>query len=245
MSYTQPIGYRLAGAVNLPALSRALERGGWDLWRAEVTRALATVCLAALQEGEDAAYARLSHGQISRVDLRFSAAVRGALVCRAAEFLDRGHALMAHRTTIPMPPELDLRCRAQFMDDLGDPDGTWTYVLFGTQHLRLVEAFEQVEGLERYPVDLPGVTTPSDPERAAVWERVLAPFGRSQPLAVSAPDPEVLFDVFESLTPGNEDVDLEAAGRVTVTGTLAQLALMAPHLDPAVVSERVLSRPEE
>ncbi len=52
---------------------------------------------------------------------------------------------------------------------------------------------------------------------------MLAPFGRSTPLQVSAPEPQVLFDLFESLQHHDGDTALAAAGKVTVSAVIDEL----------------------
>lgn len=98
MSYSQPTGYRMPASVSLPSVSRALERFGWPVWRVETVRALAAVAIDLLNSSDDrdTVYKRLSHGQISEVDLVISTTTERGLLHRAAEFLDVAHGIM-HR----------------------------------------------------------------------------------------------------------------------------------------------------
>ncbi|WP_298889611.1 hypothetical protein [uncultured Serinicoccus sp.] len=222
MPYSQPRGYRLSSSISLPHVTRRLELLGWPLWRAEVVSTLATVCHEVVATGDpDGVYGRLSHDQVSRADLPLSSMHRNSVIAQAAEFIDVAHGVLALPAARPLSPALDLRCRAQFMDDPEDPTGPWTYVLFGTQREVLQAAFADMDGVEAYPVD-----TAPDPDadalaRAAVWERVLAPYARFTPLSVSAPEPQVLFDVIESQDSGPEaDGRLVAQGKVTISAVV-------------------------
>ncbi|WP_298751355.1 hypothetical protein [uncultured Serinicoccus sp.] len=234
----------MPSSVSLPHVTRRLELLGWPLWRAEVVSTLATVCHEVLSTDDpDDVYARLSHDQVTRADLTLSAAHRNSLIAQAAEFIDVAHGLMAMPSARPVSPALDLRCRAQFMDDPDHPGGPWTYVLFGTQMAVLHAAFADMDGIEAYPVDGGGAADPEGEERAAVWDRVLAPYARFTPLSVSAPEPQVLFDVIESEDAGAEGDDaLAAQGKVTVSAVVEASARLGtgPQAD---VRERLLSPP--
>lgn len=232
MTYSQPKGYRLPATVSLPSLSRALERFGWPLWRVEVVRAVATVCvdLLAHPTERDAVFRKWSHDQVSEADMTLSHVNNGGLLYRAAEFIDAGHSLMHGMSALPLPFRIDLRCRAQLMDDRYDPERRWTYVLFGTEHARLEDAFLALRGIEEFPLTLPGeimVDHEPDPgwsDRAVVWDRVLEPYSRSNPLAISAPEPQVLFDIADSLYHPDRDQENEMLGKTTVTAVVAEVS---------------------
>lgn len=222
MTYSQPRGYRIPSLASLPALSRKLELLGWPTWRAEVVSTVASLCHEVMVT-EDAAgvFARHSRDQVGPEDLPLSAGEEGTLVLQVAEFVDVAHGLMAMPSARPLSPTLDLRCRAQFMDDPADPGGPWTYVLFGTQRAALESAFLDMDGVEAYPVEPLGEDDAADVARAEVWDRVLAPYARFTPLSVSAPEPQVLFDIAESRAQGPEaDEALAAEGKVTITAVV-------------------------
>ena len=231
MTYSQPIGHRLPSQIGLTSLSRALERFGWPVWRVEVVRAVASVVIEMMEPSADTEEVcrRLSNGQVGADDLVLSRARDSGVLLRSAEFLDVAHGLLHRPSAMPLPPTLDLRCRAQFMDDTGDPDRAWTYVLFGTEHDRLEQAFVHLRGCQAYPLatfDDPPPAGDEDAdwhERATVWHRVLAPYRRSTPLQISAPEPQVLFDLFESLQQQDGDAELAAAGKVTVSAVIDEL----------------------
>ena len=222
MPYSQPRGYRLPSSVSLPYVTRKLELLGWPLWRGEVISTLAAVCHEVLATGDpDDVYGRLSHGQVTRADLPLSARHRDSLIAQAAEFIDVAHGVVALPSARPLSPALDLRCRAQFMDDPEDPAGPWTYVLFGTQRQVLHAAFADMDGVEAYPVEDGPHQDRDAPDRAVVWGRVLAPYVRFTPLSVSAPEPQVLFDVIESQDLGPDaDAMLRAEGKVTISAVV-------------------------
>ena len=100
---------------------------------------------------------------------------------------------------------------------------------FGTEHDRLEQAFVHLRGCQAYPLatfDDPPPAGDEDTdwhERATVWHRVLAPYRRSTPLQISAPEPQVLFDLFESLQHHDGDAELAAAGKVTVSAVIDEL----------------------
>lgn len=229
MTYSQPTGYRLSTGTSLTSVSRALERFGWPLWQDEIVRAVAsiTVELLASRDDRESVYQRLSHHQITESDLVVSEANHLGLLFRAAEFLDVGHGLMHRSSALPLPPRLDLRCRAQFMDDPLDADRRWTYVLFGTEHERLERVFMQLRGIEAYPLSAstdPVVDAePDASSRAEVWDRVLAPYVRFSPISISAPELQVSFDLAESTQHPDRDAELAAEGKTTVTAAVAQV----------------------
>lgn len=246
MTYSQPRGYRLSTGTSLTSVSRALERFGWPLWQVEIRRAVATVCIELLADDDrDTVFRKLSHGQVGDDDLVVSAANRRGLLHRAAEFLDVGHGIMHRPSALPLPPRLDLRCRAQFMDDRDDPERRYTYVLFGTEHERLEEVFLQLRGIEAYP--LASSDDPGDPgdetgrderaERAVVWDRVLAPYARFSPLSISAPEPQVTFDVAESLHWPDREAEFAAQGKTTVTQVVAEVARHLGDIGSAAEAE--------
>ena len=250
MSYSQPTGYRMPASVSLPSVSRALERFGWPVWRVETVRALAAVAIDLLNspDDRDTVYKRLSHGQISEADLIISTTTERGLLHRAAEFLDVAHGIMHRPSVIPMPSKLDMRSRAQFMDDPGDPARTWNYVLFGTEHDRLEQVFMQLRGIETYPVaaaDDPPADSESDPgwaERCVVWQRVLAPYSRSSPLSISAPEPQITFDIAESLQFGDRDAEFAAAGKVTATAAIEEIRRQLGDNSPTDLTNQLTQR---
>lgn len=231
MTFSQPMGYRLPSSVSLTSLSRALERFGWPIWRVEVVRAAASVVVEAMQHGADLdeVCRRLSNDQVGAEDLLISRARNAGLLLHCAEFLDVAHGLLSSPSALPLPSRIDLRARAQFMDDPAAPERAWTYVLFGTEHDRLEQVFLQLRGCEPYPIaaaDDPPADEEDRPgweERVLTWERVLAPFGRSTPLQVSAPEPQVMFDLIESLRHDGIDAELAAEGKVTMTAVLDEV----------------------
>lgn len=245
MSYSQPSGYRLPSSASLPSISRALERFGWSAWRLEAVRATAQVAVELLEHPDDQeeVLRRLSGDQVGDDDLVISSAMGAGVLLRAAEFLDVAHAALSKPTAVPLPRALDLRCRAQFMDDAADPDRAWIYVLFGTEQASLQQIFEHLRGIEPYPVPPVGGVTieeivpdPDDldlQQRTAVWERVLAPYARFSPLMISAPEPALAFDIIESLRAEDQDAALQDEGKVTVTAVVAAIAerLQDPDLD--------------
>lgn len=231
MTYSQPKGFRLSTDVSLTSVSRALERFGWPLWRQEVIRAVASVAVELLATPQDRGpiYSKLSHNQIRESDLVLSEVNERGLIYRAAEFLDVGHAMMHRPSALPLPPRLDLRCRAQFMDDRDDDDRRWTYVLFGTEQERLEEVFLQLRGITPYPLE--DWSNPAEVEsdedadaRKAIWDRVLAPYGRSSPLSLSAPEPQITLDIAESLKFHGRDVEYAAQGKTTVSAVVDEVA---------------------
>lgn len=249
MSYSQPMGYRFPSTMLLPSISRALERFGWPVWREETVRALAEVTLELLDPAtsRDDVFRRLSHNQIGEADLVISQSRHEGLLHRAAEFLDVGHALMHRPSATPLPSWLDLRCQAQFMDDPEDPDRAWTYALFGTEHDRLQRIFSQLRGTQEYP--LPPEDSPpegADPaewrERAATWHRVLAPYARYSPLSIHTPEPQVMFDIVESLSDLSRDAQLAASGKVTVTQAVATIRERLADAAPPDLHERLVAR---
>lgn len=222
MTYSQPRGYRIPSIASLPALSRKLELLGWPTWRAEVVTTVASLCHEIILT-EDAAgvFARHSRDQVGLEDLPLTAGEEGNLVLQVAEFIDVAHGLMAMPSARPLSPAVDLRCRAQFMDDPADLGGPWIYVLFGTQRASLERAFLDMDGVDAYPVEPLGDDDAADLERAEVWDRVLVPYARFTPLSVSAPEPQVLFDIAESWGQGPEaDEALAAQGKVTISGVV-------------------------
>lgn len=248
MTFSQPMGFRLPSTLSLTSVSRALERFGWPVWREEVVRALAMVASEVIGDAQDReeVFRRLSNGQVGDADLVVSASQDLGPLYRAAEFLDVGHGLMNRPSAVPLPARLDLRCRAQFMDDPGDPGRAWTFVLFGTEHDRLEQVFLQLRGAERYPVAVAD-ETPSGYEtdegwqdRVAVWRRVLAPYRRSTPLQISTPDPQILFDLIESSRLGDQDAELTAQGKVTLSRAVAEVAARLGSDAPPDLRRRLL-----
>lgn len=236
MSYSQPHGYRMPSSASLTSISRALERFGWSTWRAEAIRATGQVAAELLPERADreAVLRRLSRDQVGESDLVISTTHDAGLLLRAAEFLDVAHGILSKPTAVPLPRTLDLRCRAQFLDDPADPQRAWTYLLFGTEHASLEQIFRQLRGIEPYPIPaIDGVSAdviapdPADHdrrERAATWARVLAPYSRFSPLAISAPEPSLAFDLIESLGARDQDEVLARQGKLTVGAVVADVA---------------------
>lgn len=217
------------------------------LWRVEVVQALAAISvdLLASPDERDPVYRKWSHGQITESDLTLSHTNQRGLLYRAAEFLDVGHILMHRICALPLPVKIDLRCRAQFMDDRYDPERQWTYVLFGTEHVRLEDAFANLRGIEEYLLTLPGdimIDHEPDPgwsEQAVVWDRVLAPYNRSSPLAISAPEPQISLDIAESLYYGNRDEEYGLEGKTTVSDVVAEVARILGADAPQDLRERL------
>lgn len=248
MSYSQPLGYRMPAQYPLPALARKLEHLGWPLWRVEVVRALSAVTVELLRspEDRDAVFRSISQGQLSEADLIVSNTFDRGLLHRAAEFLDLAHGILHAPSTIPLPPKYDLRCTAQFMDDPDDSAHTWTYVLFGTEHRLLEERFEDMDGIESYPVEMeddplaPEVMDPQREERLETWNRVLRPYSRSSPLTVSAPEPQIMFDIIESID-SRSDGALAFAEKITVTAAVNDInRRLGGEEDRVALRERVL-----
>jgi hypothetical protein len=231
MSVSQPSGYRLPATVGLTALSRALISDGRSLRRDESVVAVAIVAaeLFVGSQDPDAVLRRLSHGQLSGSDLTLSTASGRGLVSRAAEFVDLAHVLTHRPGALPMPTRLDLRFSLQFFDDPDDSGPAWTYVLVGTNSDRLEQAWLSVDGVEAYPVtvdDQPPLFPESDPEwakRAIVWDRVLAPYAHAQPITWAASEPQLFFDVTESLAHPERDQANAADGRLTVPLVVEQV----------------------
>lgn len=227
MSYSQPLGYRMPAQFPLPALARKLEHLGWPLWRVEVIRALSAVTVELMNspEDRDAVLRSISQGQMSESDLLVSNTYERGLLHRAAEFLDLAHGMMHTPSAVPLAPKYDLRCTAHFMDDPADPEHRWTYVLFGTEHRKLEERFGEVDGMEPYPVEMeddPFASSEDDPareERLETWDRVLRPYGRSTPLTIDAPEPQIMFDIIESIE-SRSDGALAFAEKITVTAAI-------------------------
>ncbi|MGC1206628.1 MAG: hypothetical protein WA880_01595 [Ornithinimicrobium sp.] len=249
MSYSQPLGYRMPGRFPLPALARKLEHLGWPLWRVEVVRALSAVTVELLRSAEDrdAVFRSISQDQLSEADLLVSNTFERGLLHRAAEFLDLAHGILHTPSAIPLPPKYDLRCTAQFMDDPDDAEDTWTYVLLGTEHRKLEERFADMDGIENYPVEMeedplePEVTDPEREERLETWNRVLRPYSRSSPLEVSAPEPQIMFDIIESIE-SRSDGALAFAEKITVTATVNDVnRRLGGKEDLAALRERVLA----
>lgn len=252
MSYSQPTGYRMPASTSLPSLSRAMQRFGWTTWRGEAVRATGQVAaeLLASPDDRESVLRRLSNDQVGEADLVISRTHGVGVLLRAAEFLDLAHAAMAKPTAVPLPRSLDLRCRAQFLDDPGDPERSWTYILFGTEQISIEKIFEQINGIQHYPIPpVDGVSTaeiapdPADAdlrERAATWERVLAPYTRSAPLSLAAPDPNLAFALIESLMAGDRDEELAAEGKVTASAVVADVASRLDSQDPDQVRARLL-----
>lgn len=255
MTYSEPKGYRLPSEVKITAIARALERFGWPIWQVETVRAVASVALELLGSADEreSVYQRLSHGQITEADLVISEAQGHGLVMRAAEFLSVGHALMRRASGVPLPPHLDLRARAQFMDDQGDPYRKWTYVLFGTERKPLEDMFVRLHGMEAFPRDTPDELGDSDDPpaggvddleremRSAVWDRVLAPYARFSPLSISAPEPQVAFDIAESLRQSDRDTEFHVQGKTTVTAVVAEVTRQLGDTAPADLRERLIA----
>ncbi len=249
MTFSQPMGFRLPSSVSLTSLSRALERFGWPVWRIEVVRAVASVVVEAMQPDADldAVCRHLSNEQVGAADLVISNTRGSGLLLHCAEFLDVAHGLLSSPSALPLPSRIDLRARAQFMDDPADPERAWIYVLFGTEHDRLEQVFLHLRGCEPFPIavaDDPPLDDEDRPDweaRVLVWERVLAPFARSTPLQVSAPEPQIMFDLIESLRRDGRDEELAAAGKVTMTAVLEEVARRLGGDVPDDLRDRLLA----
>lgn len=247
MTYSQPQGYRLTSEIKITAIARALERFGWPVWQRATLRAVASVAreLLAAPDDRKAVYQTLSYGQITEADLVISESRGHGLLMRAAEFLDVGHELMHRASALPLPRRLDLRCRAQFMDDQTDPYREWTYVLFGTEYRPLEDLFLQIRGMEAFPQPDPNdphIDLFDDPDwetRGAVWRRVLAPYARYSPLSISAPDPQIASDIADSFEQSDRDPEYHAQGKMTITAVIAEVARQLGDETPADLREQL------
>lgn len=117
--------------------------------------------------------------------------------------------------------------------------------MFGTEHARLERVFLQIRGMESYPLsiaDNPPIDPDADPgwaERCVIWQRVLAPYSRSSPLSISAPEPQIMFDIAESLQHPQRDGQYAAEGKVTVTAVLDELTRLLGDSAPADLREQL------
>lgn len=251
MSVSKPVGYRIPSQLGLTTLSRVLTKHGKITRRDEATRVVARVVADFVTTGNPGeVIGRLSHGQLSAADLVVSSATGSDLIRQAAEFIDLLHAQMHHLSALPMPAHLDLRFRLQFYDDRDDPNREWTYVLLGTNCDVLEQAWQRVVGVEQFAVptsDEPGDARGTDPEwaqRAATWERVTRPFRNSSPITWSAPEPELLFAVTESLREPAEDAMRAEAGELTVTMVIDEVARHLadlPGIDHDTLTKQLLA----
>jgi len=212
----------MPSSIGLTTLSRRIVAGGRALRRDESVRVIAAVTADVIASGDsDAVFRNLSHGQIGADQLVVSRRRAPSLIAHTAEFVDLLHSSMHHAFAVPPAAWLDLRFKLDFYDDPDDPDSPWTYVLLGTESMVLRQRWQEVDGVEPYP--LPDPDQPTDEavddvaERAAVWTRVLAPFTHSAPVTWLAPDPELLFDVVDSLRDPTGDEHRAADGLVTVS----------------------------
>lgn len=209
--------------VSLTGLSRSIVRRGEPVHRHLAARAVARVAVELLRrpDRQEASLRGLSYGQLGLADLSISQLRGLGTLARAAEFVDAGHALMHRASAVPMPADLDLRFTLKFFDDQDDPDREWIYVLVGTASAELETAWREVRGVEAYPISIDGQPAANVAEdddtlsRQAVWDRVLSPFVRSAPLSWTASEPELLFDVIESLRDPDVDEQHEGGARVT------------------------------
>lgn len=242
MSWSQPQGFRFPSTVGLPMMSRALEKYAWPTWRSEAVRALAMVAdelLAADGDG-DAVLHRLSYGQVGEADLVLSRAQGGGVLLRAAEFLDVAHAVMHRPSAVPLPASLDLRCTCQFMDDPGDPESAWVYVLLGAERTSMEMMFGSLRDVRPYPVPTGVELTSEEEERAAVWRRVLARYTGFSPPSIVAPEPHLAFDLMESL--GSEEFGaLEVQGKLTVSEVVEAVALRRGEADSSRLRELLVA----
>lgn len=221
MSTSHPSGYRFPSSISLTALVRRIITDGRAIRRDEAVQAVASVIveLLASPQDRDSVYRRLSHDQLSAGDLRVSAGIQPTLVCFAAEFIDVAHALLHRASTIPIPSHLDLRFSLSFYDDAADPD--WTYALLATDSDPLEQAWAGVDKVEPFSLASTieaGRSNESDEhwvQGQAVWNRVLEPYRHSAPLAWTAPEPELLFEVMDSLRSPADAAALAAAGGIT------------------------------
>lgn len=243
MSVSNPTGYRMPSSIGLTTLSRRVVAAGRAIRRDEAARVVATVAAMVVESGgSDEVFRKLSHGRIGDADVVVSKEERYEnLVARSAEFVDLLHAAMHASFSVPPEPWLDLRFELQFFDDADDPDGPWTYVLLGTENKALENAWAGVEAVETYPIPAPDAQfRQAEPDetfaaREATWARVTAPFVRSSPVSWRAPDPELLFDIVDSLGHLDGDAARAEAGEITVTLVARELApLLGRTLEEAV-----------
>ncbi|WP_156222237.1 hypothetical protein [Pseudactinotalea suaedae] len=210
-------------------MSMALERYAWPTWRTEAVRTLAAVADTLLQgrDDQEAVLRRLSHGQLGLEDLVVSRAQGGGILLRAAEFLDVAHVFIHRASAVPLPSTLDLRCTARFMDDPGDRDSRWIYVLLSTERSSMEIMFGGLRDVESYPVPAPADVTddPEAAERAEIWARVLQRYKSFSPPSILAPDLHLTLDLIEALGAGDRDDGLSSYSRVTIAEVVAEVAL--------------------
>jgi hypothetical protein len=221
----------MPSSIGLTTLSRMVVVGGRTLRRDEAARVVAGVAALMIDAGNsDEVLRKLSHGQLGDDDLVVSKEERyDNVVARSAEFVDLLHASMHGAFTLPAESWLDLRFELQFFDDPEAAEGDWTYVLLGTENKSLEAAWAGIDTVERYDIPEPDALQRSDVEeglaqRERLWSRVTAPYVRSSPVSWKAPDPQLLFDIVDSLGHLDGDAARAEAGEITVTLVAEALA---------------------
>jgi hypothetical protein len=250
MSVSRPTGYRMPSSRGLTTLSRRIVANGKALRRDEAVRIVAGVAARVVESGSsDEVFRALSHGHLGDDDLVVSNGRLQNLVGRSAEFVDLLHASLHNTFTLPPDPWLDLRFEIRFFDDPEEPEAPWTYVLVGTESDAMEQRWRAVDGVESYP--LPNPDAPAGDEdadaasrREAVWSRVMAPYANSSPLSWMAPDPQLLFDVVDSVAAADGDAARADEGKLTVTLVAAELARLM-GTDATQARELLLRRTSE
>lgn len=224
MSVSRPNGYRMPRSIALTTLSRRIVAGGTVSRRDEAVRIVAAIAAQVIESADrEAVFRRLSHGRLGVEQLAVSRTRSPSLVAYTAEFVDLLHSSMHHTFAVPVEPWLDLRFELSFFDDPADAESPWTYVLLGTESPVLEERWQQIEGVEPFPIpdpdDVPG-NDHAEPElsaRADIWTRVTDPFATSEPISWQAPELALLFDIIDSLAdPAGDRVQAEQ-GKITVS----------------------------
>jgi hypothetical protein len=226
-----PIGYRLPASVGITALSRRLVVAGQLPRRDQAIHVIAGVMARVLESSDrDAVFRSLSNGQVGDSDLAVCNAGHRPLVARVAEFVDVLHSALHSPFALPPDAWLDLRFELRFVDDPGDSGNCWTYALLGTESEALQHAWQAIPGVELFAFDdgddserSGSADRDSSQEHGEIWARVLAPFATANPLCWTAPDPQLLFDILDSLDHPESDEAQAAKGRVTVPLVLAEL----------------------
>jgi hypothetical protein len=231
MTVSIPTGYRLPGSVGITALCRHLVNTGRLPRRDQAIHVIAGIMARALESSDrDALFKSLSKGQVGDSDLAISNAGDRPLVARVAEFVDVLHSALGGPFALPPDPWLDLRFELRFVDDPEDKGNCWTYALLGTEGEGLQSVWQAIPGVEPFAFDdahdserFPSTDRDFSQEHEKIWARVLAPFATANPLCWTAPDPQLLFDILDSLGHPECDEAQAAEGRVTVPLVLAQL----------------------
>lgn len=209
-------------SIGLTALSRHIAADVRAVRRDEAVRIVAAVAAKAIESGDrDGVFRKLSHGQLGDEQLLVSHGRAANLVAYSAEFVDLLHSSLHNSVTVPPEPWLDLRFELRFFDDPADAESPWTYVLLGTECAALEERWQGIDGVERFSIPDPDDMTRLDDDdglaaRAETWARITAPFANSGPISWRLPDPELLFDIFDSLADPDRDSVRAEEGEITV-----------------------------